>query len=122
MLKDSGHGITDESIKFWNKNKERLGKVTHVIVTQMPLYTELRESGSGTPYTVEYNFIAVGNGGMMLLSGCNCGYGGTGPNGTVRILVELGAPVESARRAMGCDTILFDALVCEIYTERQARK
>ncbi len=112
-LKDSGGGITDESLKFWNENKNRLGKITHVEVAAEGLLLEDRTE-NGITYPVEYNCMIFGTNGAILLSGCNCGYGGTGPNGTAKILAELGLPIEIARTAMVHKTIHYNVLTGEL--------
>lgn len=109
-LKDKGGGITVESLKFWNENKNSIGKVTHVEVSADGLFFEDRTE-NGITYPVEYNFLAFGSQGAILLSGCNCGYGGEGPNGTAKILAELGLPMEVARQAMYWKTIHYDAFL-----------
>ena len=65
-LRDNGGGITRESLEFWNKNKNSIGKVTH--------------------------------------------YGGEGPNGTAKILAELGLTLEEARKAMYRKNIHYDVI------------
>lgn len=107
-LKDSGHGITEESLKFWHENKNRIGIVTHVEVSFEPLFRERANDGD---YDLEYNMMIFGHDGCIMLSGCTCGYGGTGPNGTAKILAELGLPIEVARKAMLHKTIHYDAFL-----------
>ena len=109
-LRDNGGGITRESLEFWNKNKNSIGKVTHVEVSAEGLYLEDRTGENGITYPVEYNFIAFGECGAILLSGCNCGYGGEGPNGTAKILAELGLTLEEARKAMYRKNIHYDVI------------
>ena len=113
-LKDDGGGITERSLKFWNENKSKIGKVTHVEVSEEGLQTEDRKSESGITYPVEYNTMITGTQGSILLSGCNCGYGGEGPNGTAKILAELGLHIDKARKAMYQKTIHYDTLTCEV--------
>ncbi len=59
--------------------------------------------------------LIAGKKGIILLSGCNSGYGGEGPNGTRKILVELGIEPEKARHLMHNDTIEFVAPKCTFY-------
>lgn len=107
IFKDSGHGVTEESLKFWNENRNKIGEVSLVEVAKEGVLREDRtEDGLRIP--IEYNLIAFGSNGVILLSGCNCGYGGTGPNGTAKILTELGLPPDTARHAMYSSSILFD--------------
>ena len=46
-LRDNGGGITRESLEFWNKNKNSIGKVTHVEVSAEGLYLEDRTGDNG---------------------------------------------------------------------------
>jgi len=112
-LKDNGHGITDDSLKFWKEHKNSIGKVTHVEVAEEGLLLEDRTE-NGITYPIEYNFVAFGRNGAIFLSGCNCGYLGTGPHGTAKILVELGLDKNKAERVIGQKTIHYDALVNEV--------
>lgn len=99
IVKDSGHGITQESLDFWNKNKNYLGDIVLVRVSEEGI-THENKTENDISFPIEYNCLIQGKLGVMLLSGCNCGYGGTGPNGTAKILAELGVPVELATQAM----------------------
>jgi hypothetical protein len=94
--RDGGGGVTDWSLKFWRLHRDAIGRVSHVEVSEEPLLTEQSTEG----YPLDYNMMIVGKEGTILLSGCNCGYGGTGPNGTRKILEELGVPEQEARRLM----------------------
>ena len=109
-LRDNGYGVTDDSLKFWKEHKNSIGKITHVEVRFEPLFIDTDRDNIAS----EYNFVAFGYEGAIFLSGCNCGYGGTGPNGTAKILAELGLPIEKARKAMVQKTIHYDALTCEV--------
>lgn len=108
-LKDSGHGITEESLKFWQDNKDRIGLPIRLEASFEGLVTEDRTE-NGITYPVEYNCIIHGYKGTILLSGCNCGYGGTGPNGTAKILDELGYPLSQARELMLHKNFEYDVL------------
>ncbi len=81
--KDEGHGITAKSLEFWDQHKLLIGEVTHI-------------AGSFEPLELEYNLKIYGLYGTILLSGCTCGYGGEGPNGTRKILEELGIDHDKA--------------------------
>lgn len=96
-LMDEGHGITRKSLEYWDAYKGIIGRVVRVDVSEEPLHTE-QDHFRGAIF--EYNFVAFGTKGTIYLSGCNCGYGGEGPNGTAKILAELGLPIDEARRAM----------------------
>jgi len=88
IIKDGGHGITQKSLALWNARKKDIGKVTSV----KSFFENIDETG--------HNTVITGEKGEMWLSGCNCGYGGEGPNGTREILVELGVDDETARTLM----------------------
>jgi len=107
IIKDEGHGITEKSLEFWQVSKHRLGNILAVVVTAKPLLVEQRKD-CGITYDVEYNFTAQGTAGVIYLSGCNCGYGGEGPNGTAKILAELGLPFVAARAAVLSQKVEFD--------------
>lgn len=97
FLKDSGHGITKESLRFWLENRNKIGVITCLEASYEPLFVEQVQASAGFTYPLEYNVIVSGSNGAIILSGCNCGYGGEGPNGTAQILAELGLPIEKAR-------------------------
>jgi len=113
-LKDSGHGITEESLKFWHDNKNKIGTPIKLEASFDALVTENRKK-NGITYSIEYNCIIHGHNGSILLSGCNCGYGGTGPNGTAKILVELGVPIEAARAVIWHKRLTYDVLASKLY-------
>jgi len=113
FLKDSGHGITEESLKFWNENKGKIGLPMQLEASFEGLVTEDRTE-NGITYPIEYNVIIHGYHGDILLSGCCCGYGGTGPNGTAKILAELGVPIETARTAMWHKRLTYDILASKL--------
>ena len=113
LLKDDGGGITVRSLQFWNENKDKVGLIIGLEASVDAIHTENRTE-NGITYPVEYNCKIYGYLGDILLSGCNCGYGGEGPNGTAKILAELGLPIEKARKAMYQKTIHYDALTCEV--------
>jgi len=74
IIHDDGAGVTEESLKVFRKAKGKLGRIYNVYLND--------ESN--------FNFQIEGENGWLLLSGCSCGYGGTGPHGAVTILKELG--------------------------------
>lgn len=96
-LFDNSHN-TSNSIKFFYENRSKLDEIVSIfiyfdeldavldnfyIVSDAEKYGELKYVE--TPYFVLRDI----NGREMWLSGCNCGYGGTGPGGTRTILREL---------------------------------
>jgi hypothetical protein len=95
VLKDNGHGVTQKSLEFWHKNKALIGPVLSVEVRDN-LLTDMHPNG----YPVEYPCLITGADGAIYLSGCTCGYGGEGPNGTAKILADIGVPLERARKMM----------------------
>jgi len=74
VLHDDGGGVTARSLAYFRRNGQRLGRVLEVIIDRDRLFS------------MEIH----GSEGLMLLSGCNCGYGGEGPNGNLEILKALG--------------------------------
>jgi len=87
VFKDDGHGATGLSLQFFHGIRDKLGEIVEAEASQEPLRTETTEEG----YSREYNLILRDDGGNEVwLSGCNCGYGGTGPHGTFEILKEVG--------------------------------
>jgi hypothetical protein len=101
ILKDGGNGVTPDSLEFWKENKDKIGIIRRVEVSKDSLQNDIRKSDWFVDgYPVEYTFIAYGDDGVILLSGCNSGYGGTGPNGTAKILTEFDIPVDIARKIM----------------------
>ena len=114
---DDGGGITVRSLEFWHENKHRIGEVLSLEASLEPLRTadgELRTTMTDLTGFEEWNVEIKGENGSIFLSGCNCGYGGEGPNGTAKILAELGLPIEKARKAMVQKIIHYDALTCEV--------
>jgi len=90
IFKDSGAGSTDISLKYWKRVKARLGRIIRADASFEPLIKEPR-TWNGIPYMAEYNLILIDDrGNEVRLSGCNCGYGGTGPHGTFEILKDAG--------------------------------
>ena len=98
--KDDGGGITERSLSFWKQKKDYIGRVVKVEAHQDCLYREKQYSGPGIEHFLEWNLRITGSKGSILLSGCNCGYGGEGPNGTRRILMELGIEYSKAEELM----------------------
>lgn len=81
---DEGAGVTAESLDVWNSCKGKLGQIYHIIVEGPQAYAQ------GRLFCMEI----FAEHGIVLLSGTNCGYGGTGPNGTSKIFDDLGIPCE----------------------------
>jgi hypothetical protein len=106
LIKDEGHGITEKSLQFWHENKNKIGKIQHLFASFEPLGEAMDELG-----VLEWNCEIRGTQGSIFLSGCNCGYGGTGPNGTAKILAELGMDLETARGFVQHKRIHYDAIL-----------
>jgi len=74
---DKGYGVTEESIKFFKKLKGKLGRVLDISIDQHR----------------EFSMEIKGSNFLVLLSGVNCGYGGTGPHGSLEIFEMIGVKV-----------------------------
>ena len=98
---DDGSGVTKKSLEVWKSCKGKLGSIYHIVVNGTP-------TSNGRVFCTE---IFAENG-FVLLSGCNCGYYGTGPSGTSSIFDDLGIPCEE--HIMTSDTI--------VWNERQSQK
>ena len=98
IYRDPGHGVTETSLKFYYAMKSEIGEVRTVEGSFEPL--ETIPNPDYPQASLEYNLRITGHLGAILLSGCNSGYSGEGPNGTRQILVELGMDRERARRTM----------------------
>jgi hypothetical protein len=100
VLKDGGRGVTAWSLDFWNSNKAGIGKISRILISLGPLAADIKKTPGpeGREYYVDYYFVAYGASGVIMLSGCTCGYNGEGPHGTAKILVELGMTQENASR------------------------
>lgn len=79
---DEGAGVTQMSVEYFKKLKGKLGKIIDIRVD------------SDREFSMEMYCDA----GYVLLSGVNCGYGGTGPHGTVEILKMIGFKPEMYER------------------------
>lgn len=102
ILKDSGHGVTRQSLEFWRRNRSRIGDILSIEVRD-DLHCESHPDG----YPVEYTCMITGADGVIYLSGCTCGYAGEGPNGTARLLTDIGVPPEEARRMMQANVVCY---------------
>lgn len=76
---DDGYGVTEDSLKFFEGLKGKLGELLDIRIDQNRQFT-MEIQGTHT---------------ITLLSGTNCGYGGTGPHGSLKILEMLGVQVAS---------------------------
>jgi len=100
---DEGHGVTVRSLEFWKQHKDLIGKVDSVTGDREHLRSrfEVTENDDNMiPIKLDYFLKIVGEKGAVYLSGCNCGYGGEGPNGTREIMEELGIHTEVAEYMM----------------------
>lgn len=71
---DDGGGVTQRSLDYFKHNILKIGRIIQINVDQ----------------DREFSMEILGTKGIMLLSGCNCSYTGTGPHGTEKILRALG--------------------------------
>lgn len=79
VLHDGGGGATDPSVEFYQRHKTELGRIVDVFVDSMSQFSlEIQGFNYKTHEAT-----------CMLLSGCCCGYAGTGPNGTLKILKDI---------------------------------
>ena len=79
---DKGYGVTEESIKYFKKLRGKLGQINQINLD------------SNREFDMEIQCSA----GTVLLSGVTCGYGGTGPHGTLKILEMIGLDSEDYRQ------------------------
>ena len=79
---DKGYGVTEESIKFFKSLRGKIGQINQINID------------SNREFDMELQCSA----GTVLLSGVTCGYGGTGPHGTLKILEMLGLDSEEYRQ------------------------
>jgi hypothetical protein len=88
VFKDDGGGVTEISLKYFAQVSKRVcGRFVRAEASFDPLVSELGRDG----FRHEYNLILVDDcGNQVWLSGCNCGYGGTGPWGTFEVLKQAG--------------------------------
>lgn len=99
-LKDNGYGVTVKSLEFWDDNKLRIGKIKTLEASKALIFSCFEHTLNGFLVSKEYTVKIVGEKGVIYLSGCNSGYGGEGPNGTRKILEDLGVNSDIARIAM----------------------
>jgi hypothetical protein len=78
---EAGEGSTESALVAFDFFKERMGKITNVTCA---------ESDTGS------HLIVKGSKRDLDLTGCNCGYGGQGPRGTMTVLMKLGVPAKEA--------------------------
>lgn len=76
VFTDDGEGATAPSLKLWELLKGKLGNIYSFSII------------AGRQFSVEI----ICEHGIVLLSGLNCGYGGTGPHGTKTLLKSLNIP------------------------------
>ena len=74
VIHDGGEGITIESLQFFKDHARQIGRVFEINLNHNALF----------------HMEIIGTEGIILLSGCNCGYRGEGPHGSAAILKRLG--------------------------------
>lgn len=83
------HGITQQSLAFFNGHKHELGDILEV--QMIKYWDDLRNELTGDGWE-PLPMRIKGTKAEIHLSGCNSGYGGEGPNGSVKVLKALGYP------------------------------
>jgi len=78
-LVESDHGITRESIKFFEKNRNKMGKVLEVRI-------------SGHKEKCDFITLVIGTDLDLQMSGFSFGYRGEGPSGLRWLLDQLNIP------------------------------
>ena len=94
VFHDGGAGVTNHSTEYFKKLKGKLGAIVEIRVS------------TDRDFTMEI----FADAGWVLLSGCNCGYGGTGPHGTIEILRLLGFqhPERYENQVFNKDNVIID--------------
>lgn len=105
---DDGDGVTQISLEVWKRSRARLGRIVSVRASIEPLLVRIVRSPDGSQYDLGWTLRIEGEHGILYLSGCNCGFGGEGPNGTRRILEELGVAPDRARELMLMREFMID--------------
>ncbi|MHA1863160.1 MAG: hypothetical protein ACTSWA_05270 [Candidatus Thorarchaeota archaeon] len=92
LYHDGGHGITHDSLEYWNERMkpmlQNIGWRPHQVTTV----------NTGLFSTELFGFDKYHNMIVILFSGFSCGYGGTGPHGLVKLLMDLGIPRDEAEK------------------------
>ena len=74
VWQDGGHGVTSKSLRYFDSLKGKLGRIRDVHIDKRRTMSMEIKCDHG----------------VVLLSGCNCGYGGEGPHGSIEILKRMG--------------------------------
>ena len=116
VFHDDGEGSTDKSVEFFEKLLPELRergfspielRLDFGRLYSFELLCVLRRDPA-TPGTLDTEVCVI------LLTGVNCGYGGTGPDGTVRILALLnGADIHHGQYLTKVDEGLQEAVRSE---------
>lgn len=91
-------GITSRSLEFYEKHKYELGDIYRITIYANDIdaihdnnYEQAAENYGDKLFRLDVpSMIIKGKKNEMWLGGCNCGYYGTGPLGTIKILESLG--------------------------------
>ena len=89
-------GNSEASLKFFEENYKRMGRIvaiTSFFNNSNFLLTKYSVKSDGIHTIIEYE-----DGSTMQLAGLNCGYGGTGPSATEKMLIILGVNAKTAYR------------------------
>ena len=113
---EEGAGVTRTSLKFFEDNRGELGEIESVTLYQFSkdavihgFYRRAYNQKIGpfdcleTPKMVVRDF----GGKEIWLKGCNCGYKGEGPRGSLNILSKIGVPEEEAKKLFEHSAIHF---------------
>jgi len=85
ILHDTGGGVTKESLDFWDKVKNLYD------VQWLDIYITFGRHFSFEIFGIDNK---SNESVILLLSGCNCGYGGEGPHGSLKIVKELNPTID----------------------------
>lgn len=92
-------GATDKNVEFFYKNKDKFSSASAIYIffhefdsILNNFYQQAKGFYYGELQRVDTPHMIIKNDNLeeLWLAGCNCGYGGTGPHGTERILKEYG--------------------------------
>ncbi len=95
VIRAQDYGTTQTSIDEWHRYRSLVGPVRRIEVSYAPV--DLKD----------ITMVVEGAYACLLLSGANAGYGGEGPHGSERILIEAGVPKEQARAVFDYRYVVF---------------
>lgn len=91
-------GITSTSLNYYDEHKLELGDIYRITIYEYEIdaihdgnYEKSDNSFGDRLFKLDVPLMIIkGTKNEMWLGGCTCGYSGTGPSGSVKILTELG--------------------------------